>query len=504
MAKKGKNGGRHIVVFDVGKTNKKLVVFDSSLRPVHSVFEVFDEVQQDGISYETVEETSLWLLDNLKEIAARFEVGALSVSAHGAAFACVDADGCLAMPVLSYTTDPGEAFHNEFYSRFGDPDKLHMETATPNMPGLGCMAKGIYFASQRFPEEFAKTTTILGLPQFYGHLLTGNRGAEYTFMATHTYLWDFDRCDYGPLVDAMGIRKLMPPKIQRPWDVLGTVAPEISKRTGIPETAVVTLGIHDSNASMLPYLVKVSKPFVINSTGTVCVAMRPASGVTFSPDEMGKVVYYNHNAFANPVRTVIFLGGLEFDIYTGQFASRHGEKAFPEFDKNLCENILRRREEFILPSIVPFGVFPGSQARLIESGKALSFGELMAGTAPQFFDDFDRAYCALNLSLAIQSKCAIEMTGIELGDEIYIEGGFRKNAVYTALLASMFPGSPVKLSGLEEATAFGGALLGKSALEGKSPMELGDAFSIEQQTVAGHGLDGLDGYIDEFMRLVGE
>ncbi|HDP79641.1 MAG TPA: carbohydrate kinase, partial [Spirochaetes bacterium] len=296
MAKNAESGNRHIVVFDVGKTNKKLVVFDGSLRPVHSVYKVFDEVQRDGISYETVEETSLWLLDNLKEIAARFEVGALSVSVHGAAFACVDADGRLAMPVLSYTHDPGEAFHNEFYGRFGDPAKLHVETATPNMPGLGCMAKGIYFASQRFPEEFAKTTTILGLPQFYGHLLTGNRGAEYTFMATHTYLWDFDRCDYGPLVDAMGIRKRMPPKIQRPWDVLGTVTPEISKRTGISETAVVTLGIHDSNASMIPYLVKASKPFVLNTTGTVCVAMRPAAGVTFTPDEMGKVVYYNHNA----------------------------------------------------------------------------------------------------------------------------------------------------------------------------------------------------------------
>ena len=76
MAKNGKSGNRHIVVFDMGKTNKKLVVFDGSLRPVHSVYQVFEEVQRDGVSYETVEETSLWLLDNLKEIAARFEPSA--------------------------------------------------------------------------------------------------------------------------------------------------------------------------------------------------------------------------------------------------------------------------------------------------------------------------------------------------------------------------------------------------------------------------------------------
>ncbi len=504
MTKSTENEHQHIVVFDVGKTNKKLVVFNRELQPVHSVYHVFDEVQRDSISYETVEETSAWLLDNLKEIAALFHVGAISVSAHGAAFACIDAEGRLSMPVISYTSDPGEAFHEEFYSRFGDADKLHVETATPNMPGLGCMAKGIYFASQRFPDEFAKTSTILGLPQYYGYLLTGERGTEYTYMATHTYLWDFQRCNYGPLADAMGIRGLLPSKIQRPWDVLGTVTPEISKRTGIPQSAIVTLGIHDSNASMLPYLVKASKPFVLNSTGTVCVAMRPATGVTISPDEIGKVVYYNHNAFADPVRTVIFLGGLEFDVYTGQLAARHGQTPFPGFDKKLCENILSRQSEFILPSVIPFGVFPGSQARLVEQKKILSFGDLMAGTAPDFFGDFGRAYSILNLSLAIQSRAALEMTGIRKGDDIYIEGGFRKNDVYTILLASMFPESSVKLSDMEEATAFGAALIAKSALEGKNPMELGGSFTIEQRAVAKHELHGLDEYIEKFMRYVAE
>ena len=128
----------------------------------------------------------------------------------------------------------------------------------------------------------------------------------------------------------------------------------------------------------------------------------------------------------------------------------------------------------------------------------------MAGTAPDFFGDFGRAYSILNLSLAIQSRAALEMTGIRKGDDIYIEGGFRKNDVYTILLASMFPESSVKLSDMEEATAFGAALIAKSALEGKNPMELGGSFTIEQRAVAKHDLHGLDEYIKKFMRYVAE
>lgn len=491
-----------IVVFDVGKTNKKLLVFDHDLRQIHSVYQTFEEKQQEGISSEMVEEASAWLMENLKLIASRHDIGAVSIAAHGASFACLDGGGNLTMPVMAYTTDPGEAFHEEFYRLFGSADELHVSTATPNMPGLACMAKGIYYARKRFPAAFSATTAILNLPQYYGFLLTGRKGVENTYLGSHTYLWDFKNQQYGPLVDKMGIRGLLPSKVQRPWDVLGTISPEISRKTGLPESTVVTLGIHDSNASLLPYLVKADKPFILNSTGTVCVAMRPGKSADISPTEMGKVVFYNQSAFSDPVRTTIFLGGLEFDVYTGQLLSRHGARPFPSFNAPLCESILRDRHEFLLPSIVPFGIFPGSRARVIEQGSTFAFGDIMGGKTPALFDDFERSYAVINLSLAIQSRVAMEKAGMQKGDLLYVEGGFHKNDVYTTLLASMFPESRVMLSGMEEATAFGAALLAKSALEEKNPRELGSQFEIGLRAIQGHSLKGLDEYMGAFLEHV--
>jgi len=230
--------------------------------------------------------------------------------------------------------------------------------------------------------------------------------------------------------------------------------------------------------------------------------MRPAESASIAPDEMGQVVFYNHSAMGDPVRTAIFLGGLEFDVYTGLLAARHGEKAFPGLDAELARRVLGDRSEFILPSIVPFGIFPGSQARVIERGVTRTFGQVMGGDAPSFFGDFERACCVLNLSLAIQSRAAMEKAGMREGDLVYVEGGFRKNEMYTGLLASMLPGSSVMLSDMEEATSFGAALLGKAALEGKSPLELAGDFEIQLRKVPGRTLAGLEGYFDEFMKHV--
>ena len=99
----------------------------------------------------------------------------------------------------------------------------------------------------------------------------------------------------------LGIVDRLPEQVCRSWDILGTLRPEIADRTGLDPDTIVTMGIHDSNASLLPYLIKSEEDFVLNSTGTWCVIMRPSRDVQFGDEDIGRVVFYNLDAFTHPV-----------------------------------------------------------------------------------------------------------------------------------------------------------------------------------------------------------
>jgi sugar (pentulose or hexulose) kinase len=503
MAQTNEKAHKSIAVFDVGKTNKKLIVFNHRLELIDALYHTFDDYEKDGVRIEAVEEAAEWLRVSLREMAARHDIGAISICTHGAAFACIDAAGRLAVPLLSYTTDPGQAFNERFAADFGDPITLQRETKTPNMVGLGCMAKGIRFAQERWPEAFKNTAAILPLPQYYGFLLTGKKAIDPTDVGCHTAFWNFEKNDWSPVIAKMGIRSLFPRSVSAPWDVLGTITPDVAQRTGLSGDTVVTVGIHDSNASLLPYLIKETGAFVVNSTGTVSVSLCPTKDTTLTEQELGKIVYYNLSAFNTPVKTAIFLGGMEFDTYLGLLKSVHGDKEHPAPDPDLIEEILTEKSCFVLPSFIPFGMFPDSPARIIEGDTVIPMGELFGGTHPDFFKDFTKAYTILVLSVALQAEVALRAVGLKGGMQLFIEGGFAKNEIYTSLVAALFPGLVTATTGFEEATAFGTALLGKAAIEKVSPKELSDLFEIETRPVPARKFKGLPAYREEFLRLVG-
>jgi sugar (pentulose or hexulose) kinase len=143
------------------------------------------------------------------------------------------------------------------------------------------VGKKLFFAKKHFPQGFARIDSILNYPQYFGYLFTGKKGAEPTYVGCHTYLFDFDKKEYSSVARKLGIVEKLPPVIARSWEVLGTVTPRVAAETGLPPDCVVTMGIHDSNSSLLPYLVKGHGNFVLNSTGTWCVAMHPAAEVPF-------------------------------------------------------------------------------------------------------------------------------------------------------------------------------------------------------------------------------
>jgi L-fuculokinase len=492
-----------IAVFDVGKTNKKIVIYDQDLNVLASVYESFPTQKKYDMEIEDVDNVDNWFLRQLKNFAQKFPIRIISVTTHGATFACIDKEGDFSVPVVSYTNEPGEKFHENFYKAVGkSPDELQQITATAELKALINPAKGLYYIKNKFPKEFKRTKHILPFPQYFGYLLTGKPGADYTYLGCHTYLWDFHKFKYSVAAKKLKLKKYLPKKIEKSWNILGTITPRVAETTGLPKDTAVTMGIHDSNASLLPYLIKKkNERFVLNSTGTWCVAMRAAEEVSFKPDEIGKVVFYNISAFGKPVKTAILMGGLEFDTYTDLLKKLNVEEKFPPFDPNLYKYIIAEKKLFILPGVVKgTGQFPDSDPRVVEGDEVVPLDAVMSGeNIPEFFIDFPAAYAVLNISLAIQTKVALERVGLEKGDPIYVEGGFRNNPDYNALLTALFPDSPVYLTSISEATSYGAAILGKAAAEGKDPVDYADNLTIETKKVEPVAFDGIDEYIRSFM-----
>jgi sugar (pentulose or hexulose) kinase len=495
---------RATAVFDVGKTNKKLIIFDDDLQELDASYHHFESADRGDYAEEPLHEIESWFLQELKRFAAEYDIQAVAVTTHGAAFVCLDEDGRPCTPVIDYTTEPGEDFHREFYREAGGRDELQIETATLELKALVNPAKGIYFLKQRFPERFKKTRHILFLPQYFSYLLTGEIAADYTYAGCHTYLWNFTRNEWSSAADKLGIRTLLPRRVMKPWEVLGTVKEELAAELSLSPGCIVTPGIHDSNASLLPYLVDTKEDFVLNSTGTWCVAMHPMEKVFFTDDEIGKAVFYNISAFGTPVKTSLVMGGPEFDAYTALLKELHGERPFPDYHRAVYEEVIREKNCFILPGVVEgMGQFPGSKPRAVENEKVFSLSELQSGQrVPQFFRDYEKAYAVLNLSLAIQTKPALERVGLSDGLSVFTEGGFRNNPDYNALLCALFPDAVFHLSDIKEATSFGAGMTAKIAREGSAPEELSDIISIEKKKIIKERFDGLSAYVDKFESLV--
>ncbi len=500
-----------IAVIDIGMTNKKVAIYEwpdsagQGVKPhcLASVSRTFEPVMLGDIETHDLAGMEDWFLEMLADFAERYPIRAIAVSTHGATMVCLGADGKPCLPCVYYTYEPGPEFQKRFYDLTGKPEALQAVTGTPVLSALINPAKGLLFAKERFPEQFARTELVLSYPQYWGYRLSGAAGAEGTYVGCHTYLWDWQKEEYSSVARVLGLADKMPSPLRKSQDILGRLKPELAARLGLDASTIVTMGIHDSNASLVPHIVaRGGRDFVLNSTGTWCVLMHPCPEYGFKADELGKVVFFNRSAFLKPVKTAIFLGGFEYGTYTDLIAKTSSPVPACS-DPSVYARIVREKRLFILPEIVPgSGQFPGSSAMAVEGGTDFPLATMESGEkVPAFFSDPETAGAVLNLSLAVQTLVALGRTGLEAGSDVFTEGGFRKNPDYCGILAAALPGNATWITDLAEATSFGAAMTAASALSGRPLEDFGSDFDIEYKSV--RPMEGLDGFADYMEAMLG-
>lgn len=80
-----------IAIFDIGKTNKKLLLFNEQYQVLHEESRQFGEIQdEDGFACEDVERLSEWIKEKVNALLnnEQYTIKAINFSAYGASFVC--------------------------------------------------------------------------------------------------------------------------------------------------------------------------------------------------------------------------------------------------------------------------------------------------------------------------------------------------------------------------------------------------------------------------------
>jgi alpha-L-rhamnosidase len=268
-----------IVIFDIGKTNKKVLVFDEGYRVVHEhstrLVEIADE---DGFPSEDLEALNRFVFDTLELLFSNegLDIRAVNFSAYGSGLVYIGADGKLVAPLYSYLKPFRAALKRQFFKAHGGESLLSKRSAS-KLEGSINAGLQLYRLKYERPAIFDRTRYALHLPQYLSYLLSGKACSEVTSIGCHTGLWDFEEKGYQPWVNREGIGDKL--------------APIVPARTVMPASFMgrafgVGAGLHDSSAALIPYLTGGHHPFLLLSTGTWCVSLNPFAGGEISRAEI--------------------------------------------------------------------------------------------------------------------------------------------------------------------------------------------------------------------------
>lgn len=428
-----------IAIFDIGKTNKKLLLFDEGYKIVFERSEQLQEIKdEDGDDCEDVEKLKKFVFTSLDEVAGKkkFDVKAINFATYGASFVYVNEHGQVIAPLYNYLKPYPEYLKKKFYESYGGEINFSFTTASPVLGSLNSGMQ-LYRIKSDKPALFEKIKYAFHLPQYMSFLLTGEAYSDITSIGCHTNLWDFTRNDYHAWVKKEGVDHKLPPIV--PSDkIISTIIKDVTYNIGI--------GLHDSSAALIPYLVNFHEPFVLISTGTWCISLNPFNHEPLTETELGSDCLCYLQYRGDPVKASRLFAGYIHDHQVDRIANHFNISA--DYFKSIPFS-----PEIAAKAKRQSGMQPSDLA-----GRDIK-ESLFERRNLSDFDTAEDAYHQLIRDLVIQQYASTRliMNGSKV-KRIFVDGGFGKNPVYMNLLASFFPEVEVYAASVAQATAMGAAL----------------------------------------------
>ncbi len=316
-----------------------------------------------------------------------------------------------------------------FYQAF-NKEQIALETASPPLDMLNAGFQLLWLKKNKV--EFEDVSFSLHLPNYLAFLYHDKLVSDYTSIGCHTALWDFENKEYHQWVKKERIDEFLP----FPVSALTTFSRSSELEVGV--------GIHDSSAALLPYLVGVKEPFLLISTGTWSITLNPFNKEPLTIEELNQDCLAFLSVEGQRVKAARLFLGHEFSVQLKILNAHFGieDDFFREisFDINIYELLKKETTKyFYFKSLGEDGL------------KTMSLNK---------FEDFSTAYHQLMWELVDYQLNAISLAightkGIKT---IFIDGGFAKNDVFCKMLKNERPEYHWKRTNLGAGSALGAAI----------------------------------------------
>ena len=426
-----------IAIFDIGKTNKKVCLFDEEYNLLFEQAKVLPEIQdEDGFPCEDVTALTNWTIQSYTALLKdeKYRIIAINVSAYGASLVYLNALGEVMLPLYNYLKPYPPSLLQKFYNDYGDEKDISKQTASP---ALGHLNSGLQLYRLKYekPDAFAKIKWALHLPQYIAYLLTNKIGTDITSIGCHTFTWDFARNAYHTWVEREGIASRFPP-------LLSSRGIAGHTKDGIP----VGVGLHDSSAALIPYLSSFPDPFVLLSTGTWCISLNPFNHSPLTETELENdcLCYLSHEG--KSVKAARIFAGNEHEQQTKRLAD-HFNKPLDHFASlSVNEELIGR----LKPTIPKH--HPGQSKKTVSTS---AFAEQSLNG----FQSYEEAYHQLLIDILQQQVASTNqvLAGTSVS-RIFVDGGFSKNPIFMKLLTGAYPTLEVYSSSMHQASALGATM----------------------------------------------
>ena len=427
-----------IAIYDVGKTNKKLILFDEQYNIVYEErIQLPETKDEDGFSCEDVIALTTWVKGSFLKIQndPRFEIKAVNFSGYGASFVFLDENKNVIPPLYNYLKPYTHALQKKFYQAYGGESQFSKITASPVLGNLNSGMQ-LYRLKHEKPELFGQIKIALHLPQYLSFILCSSLQSDITSIGCHTNLWNFQQNKYHDWVKAEGILEKLAP-IERSNSVVGHVNKKIAAGAGL----------HDSSAALIPYLISFNEPFILLSTGTWCISLNPFNHTMLSDYELHEDCLCYLSYEGHPVKASRVFAGYEHEQQVKRLAEYY-KKPLDYYAQIVVDTELLKKQQHTKKNLQLMN--EGSEPARSAFGKRNL----------EEFRNYEEAYHQLILDIVAQqvrsTNLVLRGTGAK---RIFVDGGFSKNPIYMYLMAEAFPTIEVYAASVAQASALGAALV---------------------------------------------
>jgi sugar (pentulose or hexulose) kinase len=427
-----------IAIYDVGKTNKKLLLFDEHYHIVYEQSTQLPEVSDEkGFPCEDVQALAKWVESSYETITTdqRYFIKAVNFSAYGASFVYLDKEQKRVLPLYNYLKPFPQSLQKDFFTTYGGESLLAKQTASPVLGNLNSGLQ-LYRLKQERPTDFEKIQVALHLPQYLSFLLSSKVHAEMTSIGCHTLLWNFQLGKYHSWVEEEGISRKFP-----------AIADSTSVFDSKDKKVVVGIGLHDSSAALIPYLSSFNEPFILLSTGTWCISLNPFNQGVLSDYELHQDCLCYLSYKGKPVKASRLFAGYEHEQQVKRL-STHFNTDVDYYKTVAADKKLIGK------------VRTGHSVRQHASETAMVGQSHFAERKLESFNNYEEAYHQLIADIMNQQfrSTSIVLKGTVV-KRIFVDGGFSQNPIYMELLAAAFPEIEVYAASMPQASALGAALV---------------------------------------------